>query len=62
MTVFDSRQLSLGAGFQVITAAQMAQAGCSLAEILAAQTGQIHRTRVYAALDTPLSAEVASGE
>jgi DegV family protein with EDD domain len=52
VTVFDSRQLSLGTGFLVETAARMAQAGHTVAEIFAALNAQIQRTRVFAALDT----------
>ncbi|MBN1886805.1 MAG: DegV family protein, partial [Thermoflexales bacterium] len=52
VTVIDSRQLSLGTGFLVETAAQMAEAGSSLAAILATLEGQIKRSRVFAALDT----------
>jgi DegV family protein with EDD domain len=52
VTVFDSRQLSLRTGFLVQTAAEMAQAGRSVAEILPALKGQIQRTHTCAALDT----------
>ncbi len=52
VTVFDSRQLSLGMGFLVETAAKLAQAGCSVAEILVSLNDQIKRTHVAAALDT----------
>ena len=52
VTVFDSRQLSLGMGFQAETAAKLAQAGCSVAEILVSLNDQIKRTHVAAALDT----------
>jgi DegV family protein with EDD domain len=52
VTVFDSRQLSLGTGFLVETAAKMAQMGASMTEILAALNEQIKRTHVFAALDT----------
>ena len=52
ITVFDSRQLSLGTGFLVDTAAQMAAAGNTIAEILPALNDQVKRTRVFAALDT----------
>ena len=52
ITVFDSRQLSLGTGFLVETAARMAAAGSSIAEILQALNDQVKRTRVFAALDT----------
>jgi len=52
VTVFDSRQLSLGTGFQVLTAAQAAAEGRSMSEILALLEDQIKRTHVFAALDT----------
>lgn len=52
VTVFDSRQLSLGTGFIVETAAKMASAGCTMDEILAALNAQIKRSYVFAALDT----------
>lgn len=52
VTVFDSRQLSLGTGFQVLAAAQAAEEGHSMQEILAMLKEQIARTHVFAALDT----------
>ena len=52
VTVFDSRQLSLGTGFLVETAARLAAEGCPLGEIIAALDGQIKRSHVFAALDT----------
>jgi DegV family protein with EDD domain len=52
VTVFDSRQLSLGTGFLVETAAKLAQEGALLVDILAALNEQIKRTYVCAALDT----------
>lgn len=52
VTVLDSRQLSLGIGFLVQTAAEMAQKGHSAAEILPVLEEQIKRTHVAAALDT----------
>jgi DegV family protein with EDD domain len=52
VTVFDSRQLSLGMGFEVLRAAQMAEDGRSMKEILAVLEEQIARTHVFAALDT----------
>ncbi len=52
VTVFDSRQLSLGTGFLVQTAAELAQAGHSVKEILVVLENQIKRTHVWAALDT----------
>jgi len=52
VTVLDSRQLSLGMGFLVEKAAQLAEAGSSLSEILAVLNDQIKRSHVFAALDT----------
>jgi len=52
VTVFDSRQLSLGTGFQVITAVEAAEKGKSVAEIIHILKNQIQRTHVFAALDT----------
>ena len=52
VTVVDSQQLSLGTGFLVETAAKMAAAGCSTADIFAALNKQIKRSHVFAALDT----------
>jgi DegV family protein with EDD domain len=52
VTVLDSRQLSLGTGFLVQTAAELAQAGKSVKEILVTLESQIKRTHVWAALDT----------
>jgi DegV family protein with EDD domain len=52
VTVLDSRQLSLGTGFLVVSAAKAIVAGQSLPEILALLQEQILRTHVFAALDT----------
>jgi DegV family protein with EDD domain len=52
VTVFDSRQLSLGTGFEVQTAAEEAADGRPLEHILGVLKEQIARTRVFAALDT----------
>jgi DegV family protein with EDD domain len=52
VTAFDSRQLSLGSGFEVLEAAQAAEQGRTLPEILDLLDGQIRRTHVCAALDT----------
>jgi DegV family protein with EDD domain len=52
VTVFDSRQLSLGMGFEVLTAAEAAAEGHPMSGILAALEKQIARTHVFAALDT----------
>ena len=52
VTVFDSRQLSLGTGFEVLTAAKAAAQGKSMQEIIQLLEQQISRTHVFAALDT----------
>jgi len=52
VTVFDSRQISLGSGFEVLAAAQAAEEGRSVQEILSMLEEQISRTHVFAALDT----------
>ena len=52
VTVMDSRQLSLGTGFLVETAARAAAQGKSMDEILAISEEQISRTHVFAVLDT----------
>jgi DegV family protein with EDD domain len=52
VTVFDSRQLSLGMGFQVLTAVEAAAEGRSMREILDVLDKQIARTHVFAGLDT----------
>jgi DegV family protein with EDD domain len=49
---FDSRQLSLGMGYEVLAAANAAEQGRTLPEILDLLDGQIRRTHVCAALDT----------
>jgi DegV family protein with EDD domain len=52
VTVFDSRQLSLGTGFQVLAAAQAAARGASMSGILQSLEALIARIHVFAALDT----------
>ncbi|MCI0475245.1 MAG: DegV family protein [Anaerolineales bacterium] len=52
VTVFDSRQLSLGTGFLVETAAKLAAERRTVGEIIPALNAQIARSRVFAALDT----------
>lgn len=52
VTVIDSQQLSLGTGFLVQKAAELAAAGLPLSEIVAGLQSQIQRTHVFAALDT----------
>jgi DegV family protein with EDD domain len=52
VTVLDSQQLSLGMGLQVLTAAQAARDGRSMAQILSLLHNQMIRTHTFAALDT----------
>lgn len=52
VVAFDSRQLSLGTGFEVLAAAEAAQNRMSLPDMLDLLDGQIRRTHVCAALDT----------
>lgn len=52
ITVFDSRQLSLGTGFQALIAAQLAAAGFSLAEIVRRLEEKILNIHALAVLDT----------
>lgn len=52
VTVFDSRQLSLGMGFLVETAAKLAAAGSTVAEILETLNLQVKRSHVFAVIDT----------
>jgi len=52
VTVLDSRQLSMGTGFLVLSAAKAAAEGRPMHEIIALLEEQISRTHVSAALDT----------
>ncbi len=52
VTVVDSQSLSLGLGFQALTAVEAAAAGADLAKILAAIEDTRKRARVLAMLDT----------
>jgi DegV family protein with EDD domain len=52
VTVFDSRQLSMGMGFLVLAAARAATEGRTVEEIVSLLEEQISRTHVFAALDT----------
>ncbi|MHB1356183.1 MAG: DegV family protein [Anaerolineae bacterium] len=52
VTVFDSRQLGLGTGFLVETAASLAALGHTVSEIITALNEQISHSFVFAALDT----------
>jgi DegV family protein with EDD domain len=52
VTVYDSRQLSLGTGFQVQKAAEMARDGKNVQEIIVELDKQVARIHVWALLDT----------
>ncbi len=52
ITVFDTKSISMGQGFMVLKAAELAQAGKSKDEILAAVEDVRTRSHLYAALDT----------
>lgn len=50
--VIDGRQLSLGTGFLVEKAAELASSGVKVKEIIDVLNSQVKRTHVFAALDT----------
>ena len=52
ITIVDSGSLSLGIGFQVLAAAEAAESGVDLENVLAAIESTRRRVRVFAALDT----------
>lgn len=52
VTVFDSQQLSLGAGYIVLAAAEAARDGKTAAEMIPMLESLTRRTYVFAALDT----------
>lgn len=52
VTVLDSRQLSLGMGLQVLTAAKAAREGLNMEQLLTLLNKQMLRTHTFAALDT----------
>ncbi len=52
VTVVDSQQLTLGQGFQVIAAAEAAQQGRSLGEVIDEVSTVRQRVRLFAMLDT----------
>jgi DegV family protein with EDD domain len=52
VTVIDSKQLSLGLGYQVIAAAEAAEAGCPMKEIRELVSEMISRVYIFAVLDT----------
>ncbi len=52
VTLFDSRQLTMGLGLLVQVAVEAAAEGCSMAQITARLQERLQRTHVFAALDT----------
>jgi DegV family protein with EDD domain len=52
VTVFDSQQITMGAGLLVLTAAELAAAGKTVAEIVAHLQPRVTRTRVFGMIDT----------
>jgi DegV family protein with EDD domain len=52
VTVVDSQQVSMGLGWLVLTAAEVAQAGGSRADVLSAVRSAQARVRLFAALDS----------
>jgi DegV family protein with EDD domain len=52
VTVFDSQQLSLGLGLQVLAAANEAAKGCTVSEIVSMLEDMVPRVHVFAVLDT----------
>ncbi|MDX1614165.1 MAG: DegV family protein [Candidatus Promineifilaceae bacterium] len=52
VTLFDSQQVTMGLGLQCLVAARLAQAGHSMAEIVARLDQIVDHTYVFAALDT----------
>ena len=52
VVTYDTQQITLGAGLLVLKAAEMAQAGHSLEEIIAALDERVPRTRVFGMIDT----------
>ena len=52
VTLWDTKQITMGSGLQVIVAAEAAAAGASMSEILAILEEKRAKTRIYAVLDT----------
>lgn len=52
VTVFDTKQISLGGGLLVIKAAEMASAGCTLREITSFLSTHLSYTRLFGMLNT----------
>lgn len=52
VTLFDTRQITLGAGLLVLLAAEAAAAGQTMAEIVAMLNKRLSRTRVFGMIDS----------
>ena len=52
VTLFDTRQITLGAGLLVLLAAEAAAAGRTIAEIMAMLNEKVSRTRVFGMIDS----------
>ncbi|MBK8986955.1 MAG: DegV family protein [Chloroflexi bacterium] len=52
VTVFDSEQITMGSGLQVLAAAQAAAAGHSVADIVTMLRQRVPRTRVFGMIDS----------
>ena len=52
ITVFDARQLTLGTGYSVLKAAELAASGTSIGQILCILKDQVLRTHVFAVSNT----------
>ena len=52
ITMWDTQQLALGSGLQAIVAAEAAEDGCSMQEILTLLEEKREKTRIFAMLDT----------
>ena len=52
ITLFDTRQITLGAGLLVLLAAEAAAAGRTIAEIMAMLNEKVSRTRVFGMIDS----------
>ncbi len=52
VTLFDTRQITLGAGLLVLLAAEAAAAGKSMAEIMALLNEKVQRTHVFGMIDS----------
>lgn len=52
VTLWDTKQITMGSGLQVIAAAEAAAAGASMPELLSLLEEKRAKTRIYAVLDT----------